>query len=47
MSWSPDFEMVVFVTGELKLIQMTKEFDVLAEMPIQVEDFGSGKTFFF
>jgi len=34
MSWSPDQEIVVFVTGEKKIIEMNKFFDVLNEIPI-------------
>ncbi|ORX82781.1 IkappaB kinase complex, IKAP component [Anaeromyces robustus] len=40
MNWSPDQEIVVFVTGEKKIIEMNKFFDVLNEIPIDVEEFG-------
>jgi hypothetical protein len=31
MRWSPDYELVVFVTGEQKMLVMTREWEVLAE----------------
>ncbi len=35
MSWSPDFEIVVFATGNNTLLMMTKEWDVLIETEFQ------------
>lgn len=34
MSWSPDFEIVVFATGNKTLLLMTKEWEVIVENPI-------------
>lgn len=41
--WSPDEELLVLVTGEENLVQMTKTFDVLAEHPLKTRDFGDGE----
>ncbi|XP_029459838.1 elongator complex protein 1 isoform X2 [Rhinatrema bivittatum] len=43
MSWSPDQELVVLLTGQQTLIMMTKEFEPVAEIPLHPEDFGEGK----
>uniref|UniRef100_A0A8C5MDG3 Elongator complex protein 1 n=1 Tax=Leptobrachium leishanense TaxID=445787 RepID=A0A8C5MDG3_9ANUR len=43
MSWSPDQELVLLVTGQQTLILMTKDFEPIAETPIHQEDFGEGK----
>lgn len=43
MGWSPEQDVVVLVTGENKLILMTKEFDPLTEKALHQEDFGEGK----
>ena len=43
MGWSPDQDIVVMVTGEHKLVLMTKDFDVLTETFIHQKDFGEGK----
>ncbi|KAG0000493.1 hypothetical protein BGZ65_004319, partial [Modicella reniformis] len=40
MAWSPDEELVVMVTGEGTLLEMTKDFDVISENPIDVEEAG-------
>ncbi|KAL2911621.1 putative elongator complex protein 1 [Polyrhizophydium stewartii] len=40
MAWSPDLELVLFVTGVGTILEMTKEFDVIAEVPISVDDKG-------
>jgi len=40
MSWSPDQEIVIFITGDKKIIEMNKFFDVLNEIPIEVDEFG-------
>ncbi|XP_041513450.1 elongator complex protein 1 [Microtus oregoni] len=43
MSWSPDQELVLLVTGQQTLIMMTRAFEVIAEQQIHQEDFGEGK----
>ncbi|KAG8593890.1 hypothetical protein GDO81_000980 [Engystomops pustulosus] len=43
MSWSPDQELVLLITGQQTLILMTKDFEPIAEIPIHQEDFGEGK----
>ncbi|KAJ3288043.1 hypothetical protein HK104_008357 [Borealophlyctis nickersoniae] len=40
MEWSPDHEVVVMVTGFGTILEMTKDFDVIAEVPIHVEEKG-------
>ncbi|KAF9975119.1 hypothetical protein BGZ73_001334 [Actinomortierella ambigua] len=40
MAWSPDDELVVMVTGEGSILEMTKDFDVIAENKINVEESG-------
>ncbi|KAF9112880.1 hypothetical protein BGX27_002637 [Mortierella sp. AM989] len=40
MAWSPDEELVIMVTGEGSILEMTKDFDVIAENPIDVEETG-------
>ncbi|KAF9415343.1 hypothetical protein BGZ94_000121 [Podila epigama] len=40
MAWSPDEELVVMVTGEGSILEMTKDFDVISETPINVDDKG-------
>ena len=40
MQWSPDDELVVFVTGANTLLQMNKFFDVTSEQPILSAEFG-------
>jgi len=69
MSWSPDQEIVIFITGNFiilyiqyikinsyinlnfifegdkKIIEMNKFFDVLNEIPIEVDEFGEGKIY--
>lgn len=42
MAWSPEQDVVVMVTGENKLILMTKDFDPLAEKTLHQEEFGDG-----
>ncbi|KND02563.1 Elongator subunit IKI3 [Spizellomyces punctatus DAOM BR117] len=41
MEWSPDHELVVIVTGAGTILEMTKDFEVITEIPIHVE--GTGK----
>ncbi|KAG0365886.1 hypothetical protein BGZ54_006088 [Gamsiella multidivaricata] len=43
MAWSPDEELIVMVTGEGSILEMTKDFDVIAENPIDVEETGEGR----
>ncbi|KAM5194035.1 elongator complex protein 1 [Mantella aurantiaca] len=43
MSWSPDQELILLVTGQETLILMTKDFEPISEIPIHQEDFGEGK----
>ncbi|KAF9584994.1 hypothetical protein BGW38_004344 [Lunasporangiospora selenospora] len=40
MAWSPDDELVIMVTGEGSILEMTKDFDVIAENPIEVDESG-------
>ena len=42
MMWSPDQELVVFVTDDHKLILMTKDFDVISEQSASQAGFGEG-----
>lgn len=44
MGWSPEQDVVVMVTGESKLVLMTKNFDPLAEKALHQEDFGEGQS---
>lgn len=44
MGWSPEQDVVVVVTGESKLILMTKDFDPLAEKALHQDDFGEGNS---
>lgn len=41
--WSPDDELLVLITGRRTLLEMTKEFEVVREIPIDVRDPGLGK----
>ncbi|KAF9363866.1 hypothetical protein BGX34_003149 [Mortierella sp. NVP85] len=40
MAWSPDDELVIMVTGVDSILTMTKDFDVISETPINVEETG-------
>ena len=42
MSWSPDQELVLFVTDDHKLILMTKDFDIISEQSASQMGFGEG-----
>lgn len=44
MGWSPEQDLVVVVTGEEKLVLMTKDFDPLAEKALHQTEFGEGKN---
>ena len=41
--WSPDDELLVLITGRRTLLEMTKEFEVVREIPMDVRDIGLGK----
>jgi elongator complex protein 1 len=43
MSWSPDQDLVVLVTGEKKVLEMTQDYDTITEFELHVEDQGEGK----
>ncbi|XP_025054852.1 elongator complex protein 1 isoform X1 [Alligator sinensis] len=43
MSWSPDQELVLLVTGQQTLIMMTKDFEPITESLIHQDDFGEGQ----
>ncbi|NXG38342.1 ELP1 protein, partial [Dromaius novaehollandiae] len=43
MSWSPDQELVLLVTGQQTLIMMTRDFEPLTEKQIHQDDFGEEK----
>ncbi|KAH7963389.1 hypothetical protein HPB52_020884 [Rhipicephalus sanguineus] len=40
MQWSPDYELVVVISGEDKVLLMTKEFDMISEKDLHAEEFG-------
>ncbi|KAI8643421.1 IKI3 family-domain-containing protein [Parasitella parasitica] len=40
--WSPDQDIVVLVTGEKKVLEMTQDFDPITEFELHVEDQGEG-----
>lgn len=42
MAWSPDQELVLFVTGNHKLILMTRDFDIISEQNASQIGFGEG-----
>ncbi|KAJ1568243.1 hypothetical protein HK405_003173 [Cladochytrium tenue] len=41
MEWSPDRDIVVFVTGTMSILVMTKDFDLIAEVPGITQEFGA------
>ncbi|XP_068032591.1 elongator complex protein 1 [Anomalospiza imberbis] len=43
MSWSPDQELVLLVTGQQTLIMMTRDFEPITEKQIHQDGFGEGK----
>ena len=43
MAWSPDHELVLFVSAVGNLILMTCEFDTISEKPMLSSEFGEGK----
>ncbi|XP_041368137.1 putative elongator complex protein 1 [Gigantopelta aegis] len=43
MAWSPDQDVVVFVTGADTLILMNREFDPITEVPLQPPDAGEAE----
>lgn len=42
LCWSPDQDLVVLVTGEKKVLEMTQDFDAITEFDLHVEDQGEG-----
>ncbi|KAJ3272885.1 hypothetical protein HDV01_005208 [Terramyces sp. JEL0728] len=40
MEWSPDSELVVIITEMGTLIEMTKDFQIVAEFPVEVDEYG-------
>ncbi|KAG0411515.1 hypothetical protein HPB47_011369 [Ixodes persulcatus] len=40
MQWSPDYELVVVVSGEEKVLLMTKDFDPVSEKSLHPDEFG-------
>ncbi|KAI8379248.1 IKI3 family-domain-containing protein [Radiomyces spectabilis] len=42
MSWSPDQDLVVLITGEKNVLEMTQDFDTITEFPLHVEEEGEG-----
>ncbi|CEP14860.1 hypothetical protein [Parasitella parasitica] len=40
--WSPDQDLVVLITGEKKVLEMTQDFDPITEFELHVEDQGEG-----
>ena len=42
MAWSPDQELVLFITDDHRLILMTKDFDVISEQSASQTGFGEG-----
>ncbi|XP_061198696.1 elongator complex protein 1 isoform X1 [Neopsephotus bourkii] len=43
MSWSPDQELVLLVTGQQTLIMMTRELEPITEKQLHQDEFGEGK----
>ncbi|KAG2231182.1 IKI3 family-domain-containing protein [Thamnidium elegans] len=42
LAWSPDQDLVVLITGEKKVLEMTQDFDTITEFELHVEDQGEG-----
>ncbi|ORX62126.1 IkappaB kinase complex, IKAP component [Hesseltinella vesiculosa] len=42
MTWSPDQDLVVLITGEKKVLVMTQDFEPITEFPLHVEEQGQG-----
>jgi elongator complex protein 1 len=40
MEWAPDQELLVIINCAGSLLVMTREFDVLTEVPLETDDFG-------
>ncbi|KAL1431121.1 hypothetical protein MTO96_014510 [Rhipicephalus appendiculatus] len=40
MQWSPDYELVVIISGEDKVLLMTKDFEMISEKDLHAEEFG-------
>ncbi|KAJ1339139.1 hypothetical protein BSLG_006277 [Batrachochytrium salamandrivorans] len=45
MSWSPDLELVLFVTGVDTILEMTKEFEPISEVPLHANHHGEETQF--
>ncbi|XP_051785859.1 elongator complex protein 1 [Erpetoichthys calabaricus] len=43
MSWSPDQELVLLITGQQTIIMMTKDFEPITEVKIHQDEFGEGE----
>jgi elongator complex protein 1 len=37
MSWSPDYELMILVTGNRTILSMTQEWEIVTEVPLQDE----------
>ncbi|KAI8099669.1 IKI3 family-domain-containing protein [Halteromyces radiatus] len=42
MTWSPDQDLVILITGEKNVLEMTQDFDTITEFPLHVGDQGQG-----
>ncbi|CEI92001.1 hypothetical protein RMCBS344292_06276 [Rhizopus microsporus] len=42
LCWSPDQDLVVLVTGEKNVLEMTQDFDTITEFQLHVEEQGEG-----
>ncbi|KAI7866463.1 IKI3 family-domain-containing protein [Spinellus fusiger] len=42
MTWSPDQDLVILVTGEKNVLVMTQDFDTITEYPLHVQEQGEG-----
>ena len=40
--WSPDRDLIAMVTGEHKLLLMSRSFDIVSETPLFTDEFGEG-----
>ncbi len=44
MSWSPDYELMILVTGNRTILSMTQEWEIVTEVPLQDEPQVGGCT---
>ncbi|KAI8061443.1 IKI3 family-domain-containing protein [Gongronella butleri] len=42
MAWSPDQDLVVLITGQKNVLEMTQDFDTITEIPLHVAEQGQG-----